>query len=61
MKAAWTNLVTGFADDSADLDKLIGKLTDSVVGYTDESGKQVKGVLDNLLPAIEKSLGGIAL
>ena len=60
MKAAWTNLVTGFADDSADLDKLIGNLTDSVVGYTDESGKRVKGVLDNLLPAIEKSLGGIA-
>ena len=60
MKAAWTNLVTGFADDSADLDKLIGNLTDSVVGYTDESGKQVKGVLDNLLPAIEKSLGGIS-
>jgi phage-related protein len=60
MKAAWTNLVTGFADDSADLDKLIGNLTDSVVGYTDESGKKVKGVLDNLLPAIEKSLGGIA-
>ena len=60
MKAAWANLVTGFADDSADLDKLIGNLTDSVVGYTDESGKQVKGVLDNLLPAIEKSLGGIA-
>ena len=60
MKAAWTNLVTGFADDSADLDNLIGNLTDSVVGYTDESGKQVKGVLDNLLPAIEKSLGGIA-
>lgn len=59
-KAAWTNLVTGLADDSADLDKLIGNLTDSVVGYTDESGKQVKGVLDNLLPAIEKSLGGIA-
>lgn len=60
MKAAWTNLVTGFADDSADFDKLIGNLTDSVVGYTDESGKQVKGVLDNLLPAIKKSLGGIA-
>jgi phage-related protein len=60
MKAAWTNLVMGFADDSADLDKLIGNLTDSVVGYTDESGKQAKGVLDNLLPAIEKSLGGIA-
>ena len=60
MKAAWKNLVTGFADDSADLDKLIGNLTDSVVGYTDESGKQVKGVLDNLLPAIEKALGGIA-
>lgn len=60
MKSAWTNLVTGFANDSADLDQLIGNLTDSIVGYTDESGKKVKGVLDNLLPAIEKSLGGIA-
>lgn len=60
MKAAWKNLVTGFANDAADLDKLIGTLTDSIVGYTDESGKYVKGVLDNLLPAVEKSLGGIA-
>ena len=60
MKAAWTNLVTGFADDSTDLDELIDNLANSVVGFTDESGKQVKGVLDNLLPAIEKSLGGIA-
>lgn len=60
MKAAWKNLVTGFANDGADLDKLIGNLTDSIVGYTDESGKHVKGVLDNLLPAVEKSLGGIA-
>lgn len=60
MKAAWKNLVTGFANDAADLDKLIGNLTDSIVGYTDESGKHVKGVLDNLLPAVEKSLGGIA-
>ena len=60
MKAAWKNLLTGFANDAADLDKLIGNLTDSIVGYTDESGKHVKGVLDNLLPAVEKSLGGIA-
>ena len=60
MKSAWTNLVTGFANDGADLDQLIGNLTDSVVGYTDESGKKVKGVLDNLLPTIEKSLVGIA-
>lgn len=60
MKAAWKNLVTGFANDAADLDKLIGNLTDSIVGYTDESGKHVKGVLDNLLPVVEKSLGGIA-
>lgn len=59
MKSAWSNLLTGLADDSADLDKLIGNLTDSIVGYTDESGEHVKGVLDNLLPAVEKSLVGV--
>ena len=59
-KAAWSNLVTGFADDSADLDQLIGNLTNSLVGYTDESGNQVKGVLDNILPAVEKALVGVA-
>ena len=60
MNAAWNNLITGFADDSADFEGLIGNLVDSVVGYTDESGNKVNGVLDNLLPAVEKSVGGIA-
>ena len=39
MKSAWSNLLTGLADDSADLETLVNNLVDSITGYTDESGK----------------------
>lgn len=57
-KSAWSNLMTGLADDSADLDKLIDNFVNSITGYVDESGKEVKGVADNILPVIEKTLEG---
>ncbi len=60
MKAAWTNLVTGIADDNANLGELINSLVNSITGYVDESGNKVKGVADNILPVIEQALGGIA-
>lgn len=47
-KGAWRNLVTGLADDNADLDMLIGNFVESV----EASAK-------NLLPRMEKSLSGI--
>ena len=59
LKAAWSNLVTGFSDKEADLNGLMKNVVDSVVGYTDESGQKVKGLLDNVMPVIETALGGI--
>lgn len=47
MKSAWSNLVTGIADDNADLDQLIENFTYSV-------GKAA----ENILPRIEKIFTG---
>lgn len=48
VKSAWANLVTGIADDNANVDQLIGNLIDSAVVAA-----------GNLLPRIEKTLTGI--
>lgn len=48
MKAAWGNLVTGLADDNADLDTLITNFVDSVATYA-----------ENIIPIIEQALSGI--
>lgn len=56
MKAAWTNLVTGLADENADIKKLVQELVTSIVG--DGSGKNL-GVLGNILPAVQTALDGI--
>lgn len=48
-KASYKNLITGLADEGADLDKLLGNFIDSVV----TAG-------DNLLPRIEKVLNTLA-
>ena len=55
MKSAWSNLLTGLADDNADFGTLIDNLVYTLVG--DDSGG---GVINNMLPRIEKSIGGIA-
>ena len=57
MKAAWTNLVTGFADGNADIEGLINNLVTTIVGDGTENNL---GVIGNVLPAIETALGGIA-
>ena len=46
-KSAWSNLVTGLADDSADLDMLIGNFVESV-----------GAVATNLIPKIATALNG---
>ena len=56
MKAAWTNLVTGFADGNADIELLIEDLVTTIVGDGTESNL---GVIGNVLPAIERALGGV--
>ena len=47
-KSAWTNLLTGMADDNADFDKLVDNLVNSVVTLG-----------ENLLPRIEIAINGI--
>lgn len=49
MKSAWSNFVTGLADENADMDQLMGNLIDSVVT-----------VGDNLIPRIQILLPRIA-
>src|SRR5574344_219597 len=48
MKSAWTNLVTGIADDNADFDALITNFVDSIMTMA-----------DNILPRISIALDGI--
>ena len=61
MKSAWTNLVTGLADDNADLETLTQNLVETIVGITDEeTGEKIQnGFIDNILPVIETSLTSI--
>lgn len=48
MKSAWTNLLTGIADENQDLDALIGNFVDSVA----TAG-------ENIIPRVEQILSGI--
>lgn len=54
MKSAWSNLLTGVADDNANFEELVNNLVDSIVGENGEGG-----VLNNLIPRIEIVLDGI--
>lgn len=53
MKSAWQNLITGMADGNADIDKLIDDLIVSIIGQNGNGG-----VLNNIIPAIERILNG---
>lgn len=53
-KAAWENLVAGLANPDADLGALMDNLIVAIVG-----DKKGEGLLNQLLPAIERALQGI--
>lgn len=55
MKSAWTNLITGLSDESADIEQLVDDLVTTIVGDGTESNL---GVIGNILPAIETALNG---
>jgi hypothetical protein len=57
MKSAWSNLVTGIADDNANMEELITNFVDTIVG--DENGEG--GVINTILPKIEQSLEGVGV
>lgn len=48
MKSAWSNLVTGIADENAEFDVLVNNFVDSVVT-----------VGDNIIPRVEQALTGV--
>lgn len=53
-KAAWDNLVVGFANPDADLGQLMDNLIVAIVG-----DKKGEGLLNQLIPAVERALQGI--
>lgn len=53
-RAAWENLVAGFANPDADLGKLMDNLVVAIVG-----DKKGEGLLNQIIPAIERALEGI--
>ena len=55
MKAAWSNLVTGIADDNADFEGLVNNLVTTIVG---DGTPNNLGVFGNILPRIEVALNG---
>ena len=56
MKAAWSNLITGMADKNADVAALTKTFVDTLVGGVDEAGNHVNGALDNIMPAVQRTL-----
>lgn len=64
MKASWENFSTALSDTTGtwDLDKTIGNLVDSVVGFDEVvDGVMVhrNGVIENVMPAVQNALNGI--
>ena len=55
MKAAWENLITGLADDNADIGELVDNLVTTIVGDGTENNL---GVLGNIMPAVKTALNG---
>lgn len=54
VQGAWQNLLTGIANEDANLDDLFKKLVDSIFGENGEGG-----FLGNLLPRIEQVINGL--
>ncbi len=55
-KAAWSNLITGLADDNANFEELVGGLVTSLVGDGTEFNP---GLIGNIMPRIQSALGGV--
>lgn len=53
-KSAWDNLIAGFANPDADMNKLMDNLIVAIVG-----DKEGEGLLNQLIPAIQRAMEGI--
>lgn len=56
MQSAWQNLLTGMADETADIDKLILNLVDSIGTFAENLLPRVSVVMEGLIKVIEKLL-----
>lgn len=54
MSSAWQNVLVAMADDNADFGKTIDDLVSTIVGENGEGG-----VINNLIPRVEKALTGV--
>ena len=54
MKGAWSNLITGIADENANFEELVNNFVETLVG--DENGEG--GVINNILPRVEIAMEG---
>lgn len=52
MKASWSNLVTGFADENADLEELVNNFVDSTVLVIGNIGNRVQEILPRLVEGL---------
>ena len=60
MKGAWSNLLTGIADENADFDSLVGNLVDSVMTFGDNILPRVKTVLEGIGKLIKELVPKLA-
>lgn len=60
MKGAWSNLLTGIADENADFDTLVGNLVDSVMTFGDNILPRVKTVLEGIGKLIKELVPKLA-
>lgn len=56
MRAAWENLLTGLADENADLDKLFDAFTQSFKAYAKNFIPRVKQLIDNVMDFAAKEI-----
>lgn len=58
-KAAWTNLLVGLADESADVNKLVGNLVESATYAIGNVGKRIAQVLPQISTALSSTFKGL--
>lgn len=61
MQSAWTNLLTGMADESADIDQLILNLVDTVGTFAENLLPRVTVAMQGIIKVVEKLLPQIPL
>ena len=54
MKGAWSNLITGIADENANFDELVNNFVETLVGNENGEG----GEINNILPRVEVAMDG---